>query len=133
MTKRLRFVIFQEAPGLWLARGLEHDLAAEARTIGQALRAALRIVHAHVAFDTRHDHPPLSAFAPSPQRCWNAYATGTPVPLAQLGISAPADWEIEAAFAAPLSDRETRPQAHPPAWTGVNLWQRSPAAARPRP
>ena len=112
MNKRLRFVIFQEAPGLWLARGLEHDLTAEARTIGQAMRAAVRLVHAHLAYDTRHAHVPLCAFPPASQRYWNAYATGTAVPLAQLGISAPADWDIQAAFAAHRPERESGRPVH---------------------
>ncbi|HEX3701798.1 MAG TPA: hypothetical protein VHU82_00610 [Vicinamibacterales bacterium] len=106
-SHRLRFVIFQEAPGLWLARGLEHDLTAEAATIGQALRAVLRIVQAHIAFDVRHAHRPLCAFLPAPQKYWNAYASGTMVPLAQLGISAPPDWDIQAAFAARRPADET--------------------------
>jgi hypothetical protein len=106
-SQRLRFVIFQEAPGLWLARGLEHDLTAEAGTIGHALRNVLRIVQAHIAFDARHAHRPLSAFLPAPQKCWNAYASGTMVPLAQLGVVAPPDWDIQAAFAASRPVDET--------------------------
>ncbi|HWF85739.1 MAG TPA: hypothetical protein VG222_12865 [Vicinamibacterales bacterium] len=97
---RLRFVIFQDAPGLWLVRGLEHDVTAEASTIGQAVRAVTRLVHAHLAFDQRHAHPPLGAFPPAPQRYWNAYATGTALSLAQLGVSVPPEWDIQAAFAA---------------------------------
>lgn len=118
MPKRLRFVVVQEAPGLWLARGLEHDLTAEARTIGQAIRAVMRIVDAHLAFDTRHDHPPLSAFPPAPQPCWNAYAAGTFVSLAQLGIVAPPEWDIEASFAArpPVSEAARLPPAS--GWSG---------------
>jgi hypothetical protein len=97
--ERLRLVIIQEAPGLWLVRGLEHDLSAQGPTIAHALRAALQFVEAHTAFDNRHALPPLSAFAPAPQKYWNAYATGTPVPLTQLGITAPGDWDVRAAFA----------------------------------
>jgi hypothetical protein len=97
--KRLRLVVFQEEPGLWLVRGLEHDLGAEARTIGEAIRAAIQFVQAHTAFDLRHDHLPLAAFPPAAQRYWNAYATGTPVPLQQLGIVPSPGWQIEAAFA----------------------------------
>lgn len=97
--KRLRLVVFQEEPGLWLVRGLEHDLGAEARTIGEAIRAAMQFVQAHTAFDIRHDHLPLAAFPPAAQKYWNAYATGTPVSLDQLGIAPSAGWEIEAAFA----------------------------------
>jgi len=97
--KRLRLVVFQEEPGLWLVRGLEHDLAAEARTIGEAIRAAMRFVQAHTAFDLRHDHLPLAAFPPAAQKYWNAFATGTPVSLQQLGITPNPDWLVEAAFA----------------------------------
>src|SRR5438034_452811 len=79
--KRLRLVVFQEEPGLWLVRGLEHDLGAEARTIGEAIRAAMQFVQAHTAFDVRHDHLPLAAFPPAAQKYWNAFATGTPVSL----------------------------------------------------
>src|SRR5438552_17566412 len=97
--KRLRLVVFQEEPGLWLVRGLEHDLAAEARTIGEAIRAAMGFVRAHTAFDIRHNHPPLAAFPPAAQKYWNAYATGAPLPLQQLGIVANPEWQIEAALA----------------------------------
>ena len=98
--KRLRLVIFPDAPGVWIVRGLEHDLGAEARTIGEAVRAAMRFVQAHTDFDIRHDHLPLSAFSPSPQKYWNAFASGTLVPLAELGVTAPAQWDIQVAFAA---------------------------------
>jgi hypothetical protein len=93
--KRLRLVIFSAAPGLWIVRGLEHDLGAEARTIGEAVRAAMRFVQAHTAFDIRHDHLPLEAFPASPRKYWNAFAAGTAVPLSQLGITSPDEWDIQ--------------------------------------
>src|SRR5207249_4072947 len=34
--RRLRVLMFQEGPGVWMVRGLEHELLAEARTIGSA-------------------------------------------------------------------------------------------------
>jgi hypothetical protein len=112
MTRRLRFVIFQDALGLWVVRGLEHDLSAEARTIGQAVRSVARLVQAHTEFDLRHDHLPLSAFPPSAQRYWIAFAAGTLVSLSQLGVSAPAGWDIQAAFATRLPCEErNRPTA----------------------
>jgi hypothetical protein len=108
--KRLRLVVFQEEPGLWLVRGLEHDLGAEARTIGEAIRAAMQFVQAHTAFDIRHDHLPLAAFPPAAQKYWNAYATGTPLSLEQLGIVPQPEWQIEAAFAT-RCPADTRPRA----------------------
>jgi hypothetical protein len=96
---RLSLVVYQETPGVWVGRGVEHDLTAEGRTIGETVRAVLRMVDAHTAFDTRHDRPPLSAFRPAPQQYWNAFSAGTPVPLSQLGALHPADWEIAVAIA----------------------------------
>jgi hypothetical protein len=98
-TRRLSLVIVQEAPGFWLARGLEHDIIAEGRTIGAALRAAVKLIEAHTAFDIRHAHKPLEAFRAAPQSCWNAHTAGTPVSLVQLGVAAPSGWEICAAIA----------------------------------
>jgi len=105
--KRLRLLVFQEAPGLWVVRGLEHDIGAEARTIGEALRGAVRFVQAHTAFEIRDDHLPLAAFPASAQRFWNAYATGTELSLAQLGITVPPGWDMQASFApcCPLHER----------------------------
>jgi hypothetical protein len=101
-AQRLRLVIFQDEPGLWLARGLEHDLAAEGSTITQAIRSVARLVQAHSEFDLRHDHVPLSAFPPAAQTYWNAFATGTAVALEPLGVVPPDGWEIQAAFATRL-------------------------------
>jgi hypothetical protein len=95
-SKRLRLVIFQEEPGLWTVRGLEHNVGAEARTIGEAITATMRFVNAHTAVDIRHDHLPLSSFPPAPQEFWNAFAAGTAVPLT---VGQPSGWDIQAAFA----------------------------------
>jgi hypothetical protein len=115
--RRVRFVIFLDAPGVWAVRGLEHDLTAEAHTIGQALRSITRLLLAHAESDMRHQLDPLSAFPPAAQSYWNAYAAGTPIPLDQLGVVAPMGWEIHAAFATRLpserSGRAERIRVHP--------------------
>jgi hypothetical protein len=114
----MRLVIFQDAPSNWIVRGLEHDIVAEGRTIGGALRAAVRFIEAQTAFDVRHAHAPLSMFPPAPQRYWNAFAAGTTVPLEQLGIVAPHEWNVQAAFATrlPTEDRIRRMPALAHAW-----------------
>ena len=84
---RLSLVVYQEVPGLWVGRGIEHDLTAEGRSIAETVRAVLRMVQAHAAFDARHDRPPLSAFRPAPQACWNAFHAGTQIPLAAPGLA----------------------------------------------
>jgi hypothetical protein len=101
-AKRLRLVIFQDAPGVWHARGLEHDVAADGGTIGQAVRALARMLQTYAEYDMRHHHPPLVAFPPSAQRYWNAFATGTAVPLTTLGVTPPDGWVFQAAFATRL-------------------------------
>ena len=101
-AKRLRVVIFQDAPGVWHARGLEHDLSAEGSTIGQAVRTLARMMQVHADYDVRHQHPPLVAFPASAQRYWNAFATGTAVPLGMLGVRPLAGWMFQAAFATRL-------------------------------
>jgi hypothetical protein len=101
-AQRIRLVIFQLAPASWIVHGLEHDIVAEGRTIGGAIRAAIRFIDAQTAFDIRHSHLPLSVFPPASQRFWNAFAAGTPVPLHQLGVCAPDGWEMQAAFATKL-------------------------------
>ena len=95
--RRLRFVVVQETAGVWLVRGLEHDVVVEGSSIGAAVRAAIDFVQAHNAFDLRHDLPPLSAFPPAPPSYWQAYGAGTPLSLTQLGITPPDDWDICAA------------------------------------
>src|SRR5262245_56399918 len=96
---RLRVVIYQDVPGLWVGRGIEHDLTAEGRTIGETVRSVLKMAQAHAAFDARHARAPLSAFRPAPQAYWNAYHAGTPLPLDQLGLAAPGNWHISVAIA----------------------------------
>ena len=99
IRRRLRIVIVQDTPGVWLVRGLEHDVVVEGRSIGAAVRAAISLLQAHNAFDLRHDLMPLSAFPPAPPKFWQAYGAGAPLSLTQLGITPPADWEICAAVA----------------------------------
>ncbi|MBI4485870.1 MAG: hypothetical protein HY655_07655, partial [Acidobacteria bacterium] len=74
-------------------------LGTEARSIGEAVKAVLRLVEAHTAFDIRHAHAPLSAFAAAPQAYWNAYASGVEISLAQIGVVMPEQWDIHLAFA----------------------------------
>ncbi len=97
--KRLSIVLYQETPGVWVGRAIEHDLSAEGRTIGETVRAILRFVDAHSRFDVRHDITPLSAFRPAPQAYWNAFDNGTHVSLAQLGADPPQHWDVLVAIA----------------------------------
>jgi hypothetical protein len=106
MKERIRLVISQEAPATWMVRGVEHDVIAQGETIGKALRAAVKFIEAHTAFDRRHGHVPLSVFPPAHQRYWNAFAAGTVVSLNELGIGMPEEWEVHAVFATRRSWQE---------------------------
>jgi len=66
---RFRLVVYQDVPGLWVGRGLDHDIRAEGRTIGETVRALLRMIQAHGAFDTCDERDPLSALPAAPQSC----------------------------------------------------------------
>jgi hypothetical protein len=78
---RLRIIVFPETPRTWIARGLEHDLAAGGRTIEAAIDTFMKIALAHIAYDERHHHQPLAAFAAAPRPYWEAFATATPLPV----------------------------------------------------
>ena len=70
---RLRIVVFPDTPHTWKARALEHDLMAGGRSAEAALHTLVKLADAHIAYDIRHGHRPLSAFAPAPQMYWNAF------------------------------------------------------------
>jgi hypothetical protein len=108
---RLSLVVYQDVPGVWVGRSIEHDLTVEGRSVGETVRALLRLIEAHSAFDARHDRMPLSAFRPAPQCCWNAFSAGTPIPLTQLGVLAPRKWDISVAIARHRPS-ERRPESH---------------------
>ncbi len=76
----VRILVFEDLPGIWTARSLEHDIVAESRSIEMAIQAVLRIMRAHTDFDRRHNRVPLSSFRAAPQMYWNAFRRGTPLP-----------------------------------------------------
>jgi hypothetical protein len=79
--RQLRILVFPETHRTWTARGLEHDLAAGGRTIESAVDTLLKIVRAHIDFDLRHHHEPLSAFAAAPSLYWSAFTGARRLPL----------------------------------------------------
>jgi hypothetical protein len=78
---RLRIVVFPETRRTWTARALEHDLAAQGRSIEAALDTLVRLIQAHVAFDKRHNRKPLSAFAAAPKVYWSAFNRAAELPI----------------------------------------------------
>ena len=100
MATRLRILVFEEPPGVWIARALEHDMLAEGETIELAVNAILRIIRAHIEFDRRHNREPLSGFRAAPQVYWNAFSRATLLEWASaVAGELPIDAEITAAVA----------------------------------
>jgi len=71
---RLQILLFQNRPGNWVARSLEHEFVAEAPSPIRAHQSLLRLVRAHLEFDQRHHVEPLSSFRPAPRSYWRAFA-----------------------------------------------------------
>jgi hypothetical protein len=82
-TRGLRVLLFQKLPGIWVARGLEHDLAVEGRTPELVIDRIQRLVRAHAAFDYRHGRAPLSPFPAAPPRFWRAFERASLLPTYQ--------------------------------------------------
>ena len=71
----LRIVVFPETTKTWVARSLEHDLSASGRTADAAIEMLMKMVDAHLAYDIRHGHRPLAAFASAPRLYWQAFVS----------------------------------------------------------
>ena len=69
----LRVIVFPETGRHWTARALDHDISVQGRSLEGAVDALIKVVHAHIAFDMRHNRTPLSAFAPAPRLYWEAF------------------------------------------------------------
>jgi hypothetical protein len=76
---RLHVLLFENLPGIWVARGLEHDIAVEALSVRDACESLLQFVRAHIAFDKRHRLEPLASFPTAPSSCWYAFAKASPL------------------------------------------------------
>lgn len=83
----LRVLVFQRLRGTWVARGLEHDLAVEGRSLASVIDRIHQLVLAHVAFDRRHGRAPLSTFPAAPRRFWDAFERATRLPTRKSGAS----------------------------------------------
>lgn len=84
---RFRLVVFPETRNKWIARGIDHDLAAEGRTMEAAVDTLLKITRAHMSFDLRHKREPLSCFAAAPRAYREAFARGI-----RLALPIQLDW-----------------------------------------
>ena len=102
----LRVLVFQKLPGIWVARGLEHDLAVEGGTVHTVVERISRLVNAHADFDRRHGRIPLSSFPAAPTILWKAFARSAPMPSQDQSSDA---GPIAIVMALNLEDNPLRP------------------------
>jgi hypothetical protein len=109
----LRILAFQTTRGVWVARALEHDIAAEGRSSESAVSGVLRIVFAHIDHDRRHGRAPLSAFPPAPDRFRSAFRSATPIRMMRSASTALDTREYQIAIAI-IQERQLVPPRRPP-------------------
>ncbi|MEO7158735.1 MAG: hypothetical protein ABI039_14305 [Vicinamibacterales bacterium] len=109
----LRIVVFPETTKAWTARSLEHDLAAAGRTAEAAVDALVRMASAHIAYDLRHGHVPLSAFGAAPRAYWHAFAGSSskprPIEVTRLGAASPLSCLVSVSMVNPAQRTLTAP------------------------
>ena len=71
----LSVLFFQELgrPGVWVAQGLEHDIAAYGESIEQAKRAFERTVQGYFQLAAKYQQEPLASLQPAPDPFWSAW------------------------------------------------------------
>jgi hypothetical protein len=69
----LSVLFFQESPGIWIAQGLERDIAAHGPSIEAAKVAFERTVVGYFRLDRMRHREPLSTLKPAPATFWNAW------------------------------------------------------------
>jgi hypothetical protein len=135
-TSPLHVLVFQDLPGRWWARSLEHDLAVEGRNFDAVVDRILQLIFAHIDFDRRHGRVPLSAFPAAPRRFWEAFSRARPVQSVSRGSADSSltygPIEISLCDSRPAPDRRPRPvradRRHPlegPTLDGTPLVPRS--------
>ena len=107
----LRVLLFQKMRGVWVARGLEHDLSVEGRSLESVVDSIHRLVNAHVDFDRRHGRVPLSPFPAAPSRYWQAFARAEPLAVRNESSSEPLFGPIMIAVSS--EDPSRAREAHP--------------------
>jgi hypothetical protein len=100
--------------GVWVARGLEHDLAVEGRSLESVVESIHRLVNAHADFDRRHGRQPLSPFPAAPSRYWQAFERAQPLPLRIEGAHDPYFGPITIAVSSedPIEPAQSNQRAH---------------------
>jgi hypothetical protein len=71
-TIQISGLLLKEASA-WVAQGLEYDIAAQGKTIRDAMKAFRRTVVGQMVIDMKHGREPLSAIPKAPDFYWQKY------------------------------------------------------------
>lgn len=74
----VRAVILQDGD-LWAVQGLEYDIAAQGRTVHDAMEAFCQTVIAWIDLDLEKGREPLSALSKGPAEFWEMFERGVEV------------------------------------------------------
>ena len=66
-------VLLARESGLWIAQGLDHDIAAHGKTLAEAKIAFCHAVAGQVIVALHHGDEPLADFGPAPQWYWDMF------------------------------------------------------------
>lgn len=69
-------VLLLHCEGMWVAQCLEHDLAAQGRSIAAAKDALARTIAGQVIVDVEHNQEPLATFSAAPAEYWAKFKKG---------------------------------------------------------
>ncbi|MBI3991625.1 MAG: hypothetical protein HY342_00010 [Candidatus Lambdaproteobacteria bacterium] len=72
MTYQLS-ILFIENDGGWSAQCLEHDVAAQAKTLDQLYYEVERVLVAQIALAEELSHEPFRGLGPAPQKYWDIF------------------------------------------------------------
>jgi len=66
-------VLFLREEDSWVAQCLQYDIAAQGKTIADAMAAFARTVSGQICVDLHHGVEPLSEFTPAPHEYWHRF------------------------------------------------------------
>lgn len=69
-------VILKSECGMWVAQGLEHDIAAQGKNITEAKRSFVRTFLGHVIIACKNKKPPFEGIKKAPKKYWDDFNKG---------------------------------------------------------
>ena len=78
LNLRINVVLVRDGD-MWVAQGLEYDIAAQGTTIAETKNAFTRVLCSQVVLDLHHGDSPLAGFEPAPQEYWDRFRKAEPL------------------------------------------------------